>query len=195
MLDNFTFKVADPVERLAALRLQAQVYAEDTGHVPADQFDESGFYFVAVTQETEIVASFRMVGPEQRPFDIERFVDLSPFLAADRSPALIGRLCIRHDHRSVSRKVFLPLGMLKLAYAFSWKHGFTDLVMYTFPHLLGFYRGALFQPLNLTFQHPGYGCAMHVMHLDLIDVERRRISSEDPSLQRLLSAEGYNILV
>ena len=85
--------------------------------------------------------------------------------------------------------------MLKLAYAFSWKQGFTDLVMYTFAHLVGFYRGALFEPLNLTFQHPGYGCEMHVMRLDLIAAERRRLNPADRGLQRLLSLDGFNIVV
>lgn len=195
MFDGLTFKVADLVERAEALELQREVYGGDVGHVPHDEFDEQGYYLIAHDREREVVAAFRVVGPEQRPFDIERFVDLSPLIAADRSVALVGRLCIRHSHRNVSRKSILPVAMMKLAFVFARKHGFTDFVMYTFPHLLNFYRRAFFRTVDLTFEHPGYRCRMHVMHLDLIDLDTRLSQSREPMARLLCGPDSFNILV
>lgn len=136
-----------------------------------------------------------MLGPDQRPFDLEQFVDLSSIISRDRLPALVGRMCVRHSHRTVSRKAFLPLGMLKLAHDLARKRGFTDFVMFTFPHLLSFYRTAFFRPVGITFEHPAYRCRSHVMHLDLLEFRERCASSVEPFAQLLLSTDLPNIIV
>lgn len=195
MFDGLTFKVADPRERAQAFELQREVYGVDVGHIPHDDFDERAYYLIAQDRKQEVVAAFRVVGPEQRPFDLERFVDLSPLIAADRSVALVGRLCIRHSYREVSRKLILPVAMMKLAFVFARKHSFTDFVMYTFPHLLNFYRRAFFRTIDLTFEHPGYCCRMHVMHLDLIDLERQLSQSREPMARLLCGPDTLKILV
>jgi len=195
LFEGLTFKVADATERLQAFDLQRKVYGEDVGHVPSDEFDERAHYLVAHDSDHEVVAAFRVVGPDLRPFDLEDYVDLSPYVAPDRRVALVGRLCIRHDHRRVSKRGMLPIGMLKLAFAFSQKCAFTDFVMYTFPDLVAFYRSALFHPLGLSFIHPGYQCRMHVMHLDLIDLKPRMSGSRSPMAQLLLSVSPPNFVV
>ena len=195
MFDGLTFKVADPIERAQAFELQREVYGGDVGHVPHDDFDERAHYLIAHDRKPEVVAAFRVVGPDQRPFDLERFVDLSPLIASDRSVALVGRLCIHRSHRDVKRKAILPVAMMKLAFAFAQKQGFTDLVMYTFPHLLNFYRRAFFRAVDLTFEHPGYRCRMYVMHLDMIDLEMRLSQSSEPMARFLREPGSLSILV
>jgi len=194
-LERLSFKVANSDEREQALALQREVYAGDVGHVPSDAFDESAHYLVAVDSTREVIGMFRMVGPEHRPFDLERFVDLSAHIAPERQVALIGRLCIREDHRDVSRSFNVPIGLFQLALRFSGQHGFTDLIMYTFPHLLNFYRTAYFQCLNLSFAHPGYGCEMHVMRLDLVDVAREYVHSAEPMARLLFGRKLPNVLL
>jgi predicted GNAT family N-acyltransferase len=195
LFDGLTFKLADPVERAQAFDLQREVYGGDVGHVPHDEYDQRADYLIAHDVNGEVVAAFRVVGPEQRPFDLEKFVDLSAVIAQDRSVALVGRLCIRHSHRDVSRKAFLPAGIMKLAFTFARKRGITDFVMYTFPHLVNFYRSAFFRTLNLTFEHPGYRCTMHVMHLDLIDLEQRLSQSREPIARLLFGPNSMKVLI
>jgi hypothetical protein len=195
LFDGLTFKVADREERTRAIELQRLVYSGDVGHIPQDEFDENGHYLVVTDANRNIIGAFRIVGPEHRPFDLERFVDLSQLIGAERLVGLIGRLCIRHADRNVTRRALLPAGMMRLAFVFSAKHGFTDLVMYTFDHLLNFYRAAFFQPLNLDFYHPGYGCRMHVMHLDLVDLESRLARSRHPMGRFLFGSSSLNIVM
>ena len=195
MFDGLTFKVANPVERSWALKLQREVYEGDVGHVPHDGYDDRAHYLIAQDVDGKVIASFRVVGPEQRPFDLEAFVDLSPLIASDRSVALVGRLCIRHSHRDVSRKAFLPAGIMKLALTFARNRGITDFVMYTFPHLLNFYRCAFFHTLDLTFEHPGYRRTMHVMHLDLIDLEHRLSQSPEPMARLLFGTDSIKLVL
>ena len=118
LLEGLTFKVADAAERPLALALRREVYHEEFGHLPVDDLDERAYHLVARSENGEIIATLRIVGPEQRPFDIERYVDLGAFFPAERSLALVGGLCIGRDYRSVTRTRFLPIGMFKLAYAF-----------------------------------------------------------------------------
>lgn len=195
MFDGLTFKVANPLERSWALQLEREVYEGDVGHAPHDKHDDRADYLIAHDANGKIIASFRVVGPEQRPFDLETFVNLSPLIASDRSVALVGRLCIRHSHRDVSRRAFLPAGIMKLAFTFARKRSITDFVMYTFPHLLNFYRCAFFHTLNLTFEHPGYRRTMHVMHLDLIDLEQRLSQSREPMARLLFGTDSIKLLI
>lgn len=194
MFEGLTFKLAEGGELARALDLQRAVYTADLGHVPRDGFDERAYHLIAYEASGRLVAVVRIVGPDQRPFDVERFVNLSDFIPAVRTPALIGRLCIRHDQRGVSKSSFIPLGMLKLACAFARKRGFTDFVMYTYPNLIAFYRGASFRRLGVTFEHPDWG-TVHLMHLDLIDLEARCADSRASMARLLFATDLPNFLV
>jgi predicted GNAT family N-acyltransferase len=193
-LDGLTFKVATPVERLRAAELQRQVYAEDVGHVPSDSFDARAHHLVVINEAEEVVAAFRIVGPEQRPFDIEQHLDLATILSGHRRPGLIGRLCIRRDYRSVSRHMMLPFGVLKLAYGFSRQRGITDLLLYTYPNLVTFYRGAFFRLIEPPIEHPAWG-RVHVMHLDLVELYDRLTHSYQPLARFLCQSDLPNFLL
>jgi predicted GNAT family N-acyltransferase len=192
---KYTFKVANSGEAIQALALQGTVYEEDVGHVPSDTFDHSATYFVALDARRTVVATFRIVGPEQRPFDVEEHVDLNKFIPQNRALGLIGRLCVRRDHRGIGRSGFLPLEMFKLAYLYSKSVGITDLVMYTFPDLVAFYKRVFFRELCATFNHAGYQRRMHVMHLDLLALDDYQARSADPLFRWLIKVPHLGILL
>lgn len=194
MFEGLTFKVADATERRLALELRRAVYEDEFGHAPDQLLDERAHHLVACSEDGEVVAALRILGPEHRPFDIESCVDLSALLPGPRSLALVGGLCVRHDFRGVSRASFLPMGMFKLAYEFARKNRITDFLTYVYPNLHDFYRGAFFEPLVPTLEHPSWGTVC-LMHLDLESLETRHARSRKAFARVLFSTDLPNLLV
>lgn len=164
--EGLTFKVASSAETLRALELRDQIYARELGHVPQDGLDEVADHLVAIERGGDVVAAFRIVGPQYRPFEFERVIALKGIICADSVPAMIGRLWVRKDYRRISRSSVVHLGLLRLAYGFALARSITDFFLFTFDHLVPFYRRAHFHHLPVPYVHPHWG-AMQVMHLDL----------------------------
>ena len=175
MRPRFRFKRADREERESALQLRDRIYREETGHAPFDDLDDRAIHLVALESLGVVVAASRIVGPECRPFEFERHVSLAPFVDPRVPIGLVGRFCVAHEFRHVPDSLWLHLGMLKLMYLVAKKERLASLVMYTFDHLLTFYRGAYFEPLNVAFFHSGYGQEMHLMRLDVDTFERQHL--------------------
>jgi predicted GNAT family N-acyltransferase len=190
---GLTFKLADTELQAASQLLQA-VYAKAWGHVPNDGLDERAYHLVATDSAGEVVAAVRLLGPDQRPFDLERHVRLSDFIGPDRLPAQIGRLCIRDDYRTIRRSALVQMGMLKLTYDFANKRRYTDLVMYTYPQLVNFYRGSFFELVGREFEHEHWGTVI-VMHLDLLQLEPRCRRSRSLVARMLATANLPNFQV
>jgi predicted GNAT family N-acyltransferase len=167
LLGQFQFARAVGLDLAAALELRREVYAAELGHVPEDETDTVADHFVAKGSDGRVVGAFMILGPKYRPFDFERYVDIASVVPQGRRAALIGRLCIRSQSREVRQSTIIQLGLLKLAYDFAVLAEISDLVLFTFPHLVPFYRGHCFSDTGETFWHPGYGQRMHVMHLDV----------------------------
>ncbi len=200
MFEGLQFGVADVKQRQRALDLRRRVYAQDwpntpIGKDPIDEWDARAYHLVAWDGDGTIIACCRIVGPDQRPFDLERFVDLSTVVAPERSPALVGRMCVHHDYRTVSSKVILPIGMLKASYELARKQDFTDFVMFTFSHLIRFYQSAFFRLVNISFDNPEYCRRSEVMHLDLVDLRNRQAHSQSPMARLLLATDLPNFHV
>lgn len=193
LVEGLTFKLASPAEMEAARALQRQTFIEHHGRLPVDAADGGAHHFVIYGRKGDLVGTFRIVGPEQRPFDLEKTVDLSKVLEPGRSPGLIGRLCIRRDLPTAGEYMMIPAGVLKLAYEFSRKHGITDLLLYTYPKLLNFYRRAYFREFD-TVDHDVWG-VMHVMHLDLIALARDQADADTPMARFLFRSPLPNFLV
>ena len=194
LLEGLTFKVANACERGLAFEFRRVVYEEQFGHLPIDDLDELAHHLVATNENGEIIAAVRIVGPDQRPFDLERYVELAQFIPKERIPAMIGRFCIRRDYRGVSKRSFVPMGMFKLSYAFARQQGLTDLLTYAYRNLYHFYRGAFFEPMIRGFDHPTWG-TVTVMRLDLDGLEARYRESKQPFAHFLLRAKLPNILL
>ena len=181
MFEGLTFKVAQGVDRDRALELRRTVYEEELGYHGVDDFDKLAYQLIAVDETGDLVSALRIIGPGQRPFEIEQFVELAVIVRAGSCPAQIGGFCIRKDRRPVSRQSFLSLGMLRFAYVFARRQQITDFVMRTHvEQLRDFYRRAFFRVVNeLAFHHPLWG-PVYVMHLDLIGLEQRWRETRDP---------------
>ena len=156
--------LATPQLREAAVELEGEIYRNEHGFAPPAE--EGAVYFVATRGTDEVVASFRILGPSFRPFDLERFCSLD-FLPRNRRPGLIGRLCVSSSYRDLKQQAGLHPAMMRLAFNYSVEVGITDLVLYSFSNLVGFYKRAMFRETGLSFVHPGYEQTMTVLWLDL----------------------------
>jgi hypothetical protein len=107
LFGSLVFKVANATEQLRAVELRRQVYTEEFGHATGDELDQRAYHLIACNEVDEVVATMRVIGPEQRPFDIEEFVNLAEFIAPGRSVAVTGGLCVRRDCRTVSSQSFI----------------------------------------------------------------------------------------
>jgi predicted GNAT family N-acyltransferase len=192
LLGGITFQVAAGSDRSRVLEFRRRVYATDWPNVPVDEvidkLDASAHQLMAIDASGEVIAAFRIVPPESRPFDLEYYISLSPILGSDRAPAEIGRLCVAHDNRQVRSNPFMHIGLLKLAYDFSARLQLTDLVLTALPKLRAFYRVGFFREIGVTFTHNTWG-KVHVMHLDLVSLPNYCRQTEGP-VARLLLAEA-----
>jgi predicted GNAT family N-acyltransferase len=176
--EGLVFRVADPSERDRALHLRNFIYARELGHVPNDGLEDAAQHLIACNSSGQIVATFRILGPDHRPFDFETAYDLGPALSQGRRPAAIGRLCVHPDYRAIHQSLFIHVGLLNLAVDLATRSGFTDFFLYTFPHLLKFYTRVGFRPTGASFVHNGYQRLMHILHLELV----ARRSSPTPTI-------------
>jgi N-acyl-L-homoserine lactone synthetase len=188
LFPGITFKVATGLESVEAIRLRSEIYQDELGHSGVDEFDQSAHHLIAVDSRGEICAAIRILGPEHRPFEIERFVSLNEVVAEGRVAAQIGGFWVRSGDRRVRNPSFLPLGMLKLAYEFARKRQITDFVMRThITKLRRFYERGFFRLVEgMEFTHPDWG-PVYVMHLDLLEFRRRHAVCNDPIAAYLLS--------
>ena len=163
----FTFKVATACERDQAQSLFESVYQQDVGYVPRDELDPVAHYLIAQSNDHRVVGTFRLLGPKHRPFDIERYIDLSKHLPVGAAPALTGRLSICSDQRRVPHTLAIQIGLLRLACEFAKKNDITHLLLYTLSHLSTFYRKASFESTGVSFTFEPLKRRMHIMKLDL----------------------------
>jgi hypothetical protein len=91
---------------------------------------------------------------------------------------MVGGFAIHADFRQVSKSIPIQIGIFKLTRIVATRYHVTDIIMYTFPHLLNFYSSISFKPLGLSFFHEGYQREMHVMHLNIEQFDRNIISKQ-----------------
>jgi len=194
VFEGLRFKVADEAERIRSLDIRRQIYSHELGYDPVDEFDEQAAHFVTVTDAGEIIAGFRILTPAQRPLELERFLDFTDFILDGRSPGQIGALWVHPDHRRITSRGLLPLGMLKLAVAFASRAGITDFVMRTpVQSLCAFYRRAFFEHVEkFDFEHPVCG-KVYVMHLDILALQKEQAKRQDPILRFLFETPLQNM--
>jgi predicted GNAT family N-acyltransferase len=193
-LEGFVFKVPNDSERRAALAMRSRIYATELGSAGLDHFDAAAHHVVAVTPDARVIATVRIIGPEQRPFDIESLFNLSAVLPPNRVPAEISRFCVDPGHRQMHRRHMLHFGMLKAVYDLATKLNITDIVTLGLPHLKNLYRIGYFSEMGGACVHPVWGPA-HPMRLDLVELRRRYASSSNGLASLLLSGAHPNVRV
>ena len=185
--EDLTFKVASSEERASAIALQSEVYAEELGHSPDDSSYPGALYLIAQDAGGHLLATARLVGPEQRPFEIERFVDLSRVFPGEPRLALGGRLCVHPSHRRVPASMFILAGLLNLTHTLATARDWTKLIIYPRTELVPFYRGAMFRETGVTFLEPDFDLTMHLMYWDVKRFRQLPGTSVGPLARRLRS--------
>lgn len=140
-----------------AVELRREIYAADLVPDPGDGLDDSATHVAAFDASGSVVASFRILGPELRPFDFEHIRPLDRLVAAGRRPAMIGRLCVRRDYRNIKRSTRIHAGLLAEALEFAHAEHISDYFLYTFEHLRQFYAKGGFSESNIVLDHPHWG--------------------------------------
>lgn len=169
---DLRFVIAGPEQIQEAMALRHRVYRRDVGDLRDDGLDERGVHFAAINRGGRMVATFRLVGPEHRPFDLEASVNLSLLLPEDARPALVGRLCVDPDFRSIRTSLEIHEGMRRLLAEYVSTAGISDLLLYTYRNLMGYYRGLGFRDTGITFAHPAWG-SVSLMHAPSSSVRLR----------------------
>jgi N-acyl-L-homoserine lactone synthetase len=181
-LEGLTFKIASAQERESALDLRRQIYTAEHGKSGIDDLDAIATHLVAVDARGAVVSTLRILGPRQRPFDLEHFVSVESILPAGSIPAEISRFCVEKSHRVVHRGQAVHLGMLKLLYEFACRQGITDLLTLVLPGVEKIYEAVLFVRLPIVIDHPTWGAAT----LMLLNLDQARQKSADHPIAKLL---------
>ena len=165
--EAFTFKLSEPEEIDEVLRFRSQVYNLDLGKNPDDGFDGGACHLIVLNHIRAVVAAYRIVWPQSRPFEFEEALPLDRLVARGRSPAMIGRLCISPDYRTVKHSAVILPGLLRLASRVAASAKITDYYMCALPRLVKFYQRASFRELGVTIEHPDWG-DLSIMRMKII---------------------------
>jgi N-acyl-L-homoserine lactone synthetase len=163
-----------------AIEIRRQVYIEELGFDlggagPSDSLDDRAIHLLATTASGEAVGSLRFIDASARPFEIEAFLDLSPYISPARHPAEITRLCVIAPYRRITRAAFVHLAILEAVLRLARRLGVTDFVASTRSDLMAFYTYLLFETHpEAVYHHPEIGDALHTLVcLDLTTVAKR----------------------
>ena len=163
------FRIATEAERPGVLLFRKDAFEQEHAYAPLDRFDAEAVHLVAIEPARAMVSTARLLLPEQRPFDLEETIDFRHFLSPTAVPAMVGGFSVHPDFRSINKSILIQLGMLKLTFVIAQRYDVTDIVIYTFLHLLNFYKMAWFKAVCSSFFHKGYQRDMIVMNLNLHD--------------------------
>lgn len=172
---RWTVALGDAGDREAALAVRRDVYRADLrAELPlaGDDVDARAHLCVVRTPDGSPVASLRIVAPEDRPFDIERHVELRSVLPADARPAEMSRFAVVPEQRAMGSGVHLAA--FAFAFELAARQRWSHFVLMALDDTLAMWRWLQFEPTGLRFCHPGFHDRIaEVMALDLRDVAAR----------------------
>jgi predicted GNAT family N-acyltransferase len=191
-LDAVTIEPARDELLSECLAFRGKIFSREQGTSGLDQYDAGAVHLVA-RRDQEILAVCRIVLPSERPFALESYFDLSPWLPTNARVGELGRYALRRDLRSISKSLVLHLGMLKLALIYAREAGLDFLVSSVQPQLRTFYLRAHYTPIGDPFVHPTYGeTTIMLVNLAMVWPPGRpmvgslRLLLENPQLPRVL---------
>jgi N-acyl-L-homoserine lactone synthetase len=167
-LPGLTLMVAREGLRSTALDFRRRIFEKEQGTDGLDDFDEHAVQLVACVDGL-IVAAARFIDPEQRPFGLERYFDLSAHVAHEEWVGELSRYCLREDWRDIRRGTLVHFGMFKLVLEYARERGISSVVCSMQPRFQALYRRMYFRAIGPTFYHPVFGHTM-VMMLGLSNV-------------------------
>lgn len=179
-------------DRRDALQVRKAVYCDELGYQLepcADTFDRRAELCVVRTSKGSPIASLRILGPTQRPYEFEAFLPTRKVLPADHRAAEISRFCVLPESRGVSS--LAHFGAFQFAFDLALRDNFSHFIIWSKPSLEAVYRYLLFEVVEgVRFRHPALGNETHsVMVLDLHNIENRYRRTRHPLASLLLSSE------
>ena len=147
VLTNRTWAIerGTALDRDAALEVREQLYCNELGYrweSREDRFDAGATIAVIRTQDGRVIGSIRIVGPEARPFEIEKYIPIGDILPQDSRPAEVNRYCVVPAFRGIANSVHFA------AFSFAIERAqleqFSHFVIATKPALEPIYRDLLF---------------------------------------------------
>ena len=181
-------------EAAEAIGIRRRVYVEEFGfdlgpNGARDELDDRSHHLITRTQAGEPVASLRLVDSENRPFEIDRFLEVDQYLQASWNPAEITRLCILPNFRRITRASFVHLAMLEAVLRLISELGTSHIVASTRDDLLPVYRYLLFDTYaGVTYAHPEIGNSIHTLMILDIHSFPERCRTERPTLYPAVEA-------
>jgi N-acyl-L-homoserine lactone synthetase len=157
----------------SAIDVRRRVYVEefgfDLGGSGWDEIDDRAFHLLATTSAGAPVASLRLVDEDARPFEVERFLEIEPFLPSGGRVAEITRLCVLAPYRRMTEASLVHLAILRGVFRLTKQLGVTEILASTRPDLAPLYDYLLFEMYpNAIYEHPEIGGQPHtLMHLNL----------------------------
>ncbi len=181
-------------DRVDALSVRYQVYCEELGYKwnsAQDEFDAQAVICVVRTGDGSAVASLRIVGPEARPFEVEKFVSIEDILPANSWPAELNRFCVLPHLRTISSSVHVAL--FNFAFGLARRQRFSHFVLASKPSIEAIYRFLLFEVIEgRSFRHSGMGDERHnLMLLDLRNLSERYRQARHPFAHLMLADDGH----
>lgn len=189
---TWTIAPGGDADRRDALALRRQVYEDRFGtpwQPEEDLLDARAFLCVVRLPDGVPVASLRVIGPDDRPLEIESA--LPPFdelLGPDARPGEMNRFCILPPWRSLASGVHMAL--FQWAFAIARRERFSHFLVVAPEDVRPIYSFLLFEPIpGRTYEHPWIAAGVCTpMVLDLRGLSARYRSARH-AFTRLLEAD------
>ncbi len=190
---TWTIAPGGGTDRADALRIRRDVYGERFGtpwQPEEDALDARAFLCVVRLADGTPVASLRVVGPDDRPLELESGLPpLEKLLGADCRPGEMSRFCILPGWRTLTSGVHMAL--FQWAFAVARRDRYSHFLVVAPQDVLPIYSFLLFEPIPdaPTYVHPWIDAGVCTpMVLDLRDV-RRRYRAARHAFSRLLETD------
>lgn len=172
---TWTIAPGGDADRADALSIRQRVYEAQFGTgwpKEEDVLDARAFLCVVRRPDGEAVASLRVIGPDDRPLEIESMLPLDELPAGAR-PGEMNRFAIVPESRRMSTGIHMAL--FQWAFALARRDRYSHFFVVAPRDVKAIYEFLLFRPVgNRTFPHPRLDTVFCTpMVLDLHDVQVR----------------------
>ena len=134
------------------LRLRRDTYCCELGYGAEaacwTALDDRATQVVALTRDGQAAAAMRLLGPHDRPFELENNVNLPEFLRSGHPPGEVTRFCIAAKHRTLRRGLELQMRLMRFLYDTCRSRGVSDLFICARPSARKLYEFLLFEALT-----------------------------------------------
>lgn len=173
---TWTIAPGGDADRADALANRRFVYGQRFGTPWApeeDALDARAFIAVVRLSDGRPVASLRVIGPDDRPLEIEQKLPLGDLLPADARPGEMNRFCILPECRRMGTGIHMAL--FQWAFAIARRERFSHYLVLAPADVKPIYEFLLFDAVpGVTFEHPWVAAGVCTpMILDLRDVAGR----------------------